>query len=183
MTSFGESRVQEALPKVDALPDAEWHLVGRLQANKARPAARVFTAIHSIDSTSLLERLDRVAAEEGRRVDAFLQVNITGESSKAGFAAETIEEPRQLNDLTRSILARRSVSVVGLMTIGPLVAHPEDARPAFARLRELRDRLESELGRPVPELSMGMSGDLEAAVAEGATVVRVGSAIFGLRPR
>ncbi|MFN2483733.1 MAG: YggS family pyridoxal phosphate-dependent enzyme [Candidatus Limnocylindria bacterium] len=182
MRLLGESRVQEALAKIAALPVVEWHLVGRLQSNKVRAAARAFATVHSVDSIALLRRLDRVATEEATRTVAYLQFNVTDEPSKGGFDPRAIAEPSQRGDLARAIEALAAVRVAGLMTIGPLVARPDEARPAFARLRELRDALEDELGAPLPELSMGMSGDLEAGVAEGATVVRVGTAIFGLHP-
>ncbi len=183
MATFGESRVQEARAKVDALPSAEWHLVGRLQANKARAAVRAFRVIHSVDCVALLARLDRVAGEEQHRPDVLLQVNVTGEPSKAGFDAEALASGAAHQDLVAAIRAARHVGVVGLMTIAPLVARPGEARPVFARLRTLRDTLQQRLGAPLRELSMGMSGDLEAGVAEGATMVRVGTAIFGLRRR
>ena len=178
---FGESRVQEALPKIAKLPGAEWHLVGRLQANKARGAASAFTAIHSVDSRALLERLDRVAAEERATPLAYLEVNVAGDAAKAGFAAAALESRGALRELVRVIAAVRTLRVVGLMTIGPMVATPDEARPFFARLRAMRDALCEEGGIALPELSMGMSSDAEAAVAEGATIVRIGTAIFGPR--
>lgn len=182
LTRFGENRVQEAIPKMAAAADAEWHLVGRLQANKARPAVRAFAAIHSVDSLELLLRLDRIAAEEGRGPLVLLQVNVTGEPSKAGFALDRVEEAaRQPGALSDAIAQLRAVRLAGLMTIGPIAA-PDASRRAFATLRRLRDGLEQRIGRPLPELSMGMTADAEAAVAEGATLVRIGTAIFGPRP-
>jgi pyridoxal phosphate enzyme (YggS family) len=172
---FGENRVQEALPKVAALPDAEWHLVGHLQSNKARRAIGAFSMIHSVDSIGLLRRIEAVAHDLGRRPELLLQVNLTGEASKSGFEAGALGDA----ELTRAFAELRAARVSGLMTIGP---HHEDPRPTFARLRQLRDALQDGLGAPLPELSMGMSADAEAAVAEGATLVRIGTALLGPRP-
>ncbi len=179
---FGENRVQEAIPKVAAAPDAEWHLVGRLQANKARAAARAFAMIHSIDSLDLLLRLERVAAEESLAPALLLEVNVSGEATKAGFAAAWFED--QLHrpaELIPALGGLAAVRVVGLMTVAPAGAASAEARALFARLRRLRDALEEAADRPYPELSMGMTADADAAVAEGATLVRVGTAIFGPR--
>ena len=179
---FGENRVQEAIPKMAAAPDAEWHLVGRLQANKARPAVRAFAAIHSVDSLELLERLDRIAAEEARGPLLLLQVNVTGEESKGGFALDWFAAAvRQPGALAGAIAQLRAARLVGLMTMGPIGA-PEASRRAFATLRDLRDELQQLAGQPLPELSMGMTADAEAAAAEGATLVRIGTALFGPRP-
>lgn len=182
LTRFGENRVQEAIPKLAAVPEAEWHLVGRLQANKARAAARAFAMIHSIDSLELVQRLDRIAAEEALRPALLLQVNVSGEASKGGFPLAWFEDqargPGELHAALRELAAAQ---IVGLMTIAPSGVPDEDARSVFARLRELRDALQEVAGRPFPELSMGMSADAAAAVAEGATLVRVGTAIFGPR--
>jgi pyridoxal phosphate enzyme (YggS family) len=168
---LGESRVQEAEPKIAEHPDVEWHLVGRLQSNKARRAARAFAVIHSVDSSDLLRRLDELAAEEERSLRVLLQVNVSGEAAKAGFAPDELErvDPPQ------------TASLAGLMTIAPMGGSPDDARAVFRRLHELRDRLQDRIGTPLPELSMGMSADAEAAAAEGATLVRIGTAIFGPR--
>ena len=182
LSRFGENRVQEALPKMAAAPDAEWHLVGRLQANKARHAVRGFAAIHSVDSIDLLGRLDRIAVEESRAPMAFLQVNITGEATKAGFALDWFEAAvRQSGPLSAAVGALAAVRLAGLMTIGPAGATFDESRGAFATLRRLRDQLQQLAGRPLPELSMGMTADADAAVAEGATLVRIGTAIFGPR--
>jgi pyridoxal phosphate enzyme (YggS family) len=181
---FGENRVQEAIPKVEAVPDAEWHLVGRLQSNKARQAARAFAAIHSVDSLDLLRRLDRIAAEESLAPMLLLQVNVTDEPTKGGFALTWFEDELRRNGELRTALAGMAAArVAGLMTIGPTGAGSSVARAAFATLRRLRDALEQQVGDRLPELSMGMTADAEAAVAEGATLVRVGTAIFGPRPR
>jgi pyridoxal phosphate enzyme (YggS family) len=174
LTMIGESRVQEAEPKVAAVPEAEWHFVGRLQANKARRAVRAFAAIHSVDSLDLLGRLRELAAEEGREPRLLLQVNVTGEGAKAGLSrAELLA--------AEAVTAVRDGGVIGLMTIAPMGAGAEAARRAFRDLRRLRDRLEQAAGIGLPELSMGMSADADAAAAEGATLVRIGTALFGPR--
>lgn len=177
LTLLGESRVQEAEPKVAALPDAEWHLVGRLQSNKVRRAVRAFAVIHSVDSIDLLRRVDAVAAEEGAAPRLLLQVNVGGGPTTAGFPGEA-SVGRDLGDALRELHAAR---VVGLMTIAPMSADPAAAGQTFAELRTLRDRLEAAVGVALPELSMGMSADAEAAAAEGATLVRIGTALFGPR--
>lgn len=183
LSRFGENRVQEALAKVGAAPDAEWHLVGHLQSNKARLAARAFAAIHSVDSLELLGRIDRIASEESLAPALLLQVNVTGEESKAGFPLSWVEDQlRRHGELEAAVTSMAAAQVTGLMTIGPTCADSSEARAAFATLRRLRDRLEQQIGRSLPELSMGMTADAEAAVAEGATLVRVGTAIFGPRP-
>jgi hypothetical protein len=167
---------------VAAAPDAEWHLVGRLQANKARAAARAFALIHSIDTLDLLLRIDRIAAEESLAPSLLLEVNVSGEATKAGFAVAWFEDQlRRPAELIPALGGLAAVTVVGLMTVAPAGAAPADARSLFARLRGLRDALQVAAGRPYPELSMGMTADAEAAVAEGATLVRVGTAIFGPR--
>jgi pyridoxal phosphate enzyme (YggS family) len=171
ITRLGESRVQEAEPKVAAVPDAEWHFVGRLQSNKVRRAVRAFEAIHSIDSLELLARVDRIAAEEERVPRVLLEVNVSGEASKAGLAPEAL----------RALRVPDAVPLVGLMTIAPMGVDQAAARAVFRRLRELRDELQHRLGIALPELSMGMSADAEAAAAEGATLVRIGTALFGPR--
>ena len=183
LARFGENRVQEAIPKVAAVPDAEWHLVGRLQANKARGAVRVFGVIHSIDSLDLLRRVDRIAAEERLAPTLLLQVNVSGEATKGGFPATWFAE--QLSrpaELAVAIGALEAVRLAGLMTIAPAGASTDEARSVFRRLAGLRDALQDQAGQPLPELSMGMTSDAESAVAEGATLVRVGTALFGPRP-
>ena len=172
---LGESRVQEAEPKVAELSDAEWHFIGRLQSNKARRAVRAFEVIHSVDSVEMLRRIDEIAAEEGRAPDLLLQVNVSGEPAKGGTAAQVLE--------AGSIGPLAAARLVGLMTIAPMGATDAEARSVFAALRELRDRLEQRAGIGLPELSMGMSADAEAAAAEGATLVRIGTALFGPRSR
>ena len=183
LSRFGENRVQEALSKMSAAPAAEWHLVGHLQANKARPALRAFAAIHSVDSLELLARLDRIAAEEARSPAVLLQINVTGEGTKAGFALDWFDEAsRRPGSLSAAVTGLAAVRLEGLMAIGPAGASPEESRRAFATLARLRDALQELTGRRLPELSMGMTADADAAVAEGATLVRVGTAIFGPRP-
>jgi PLP dependent protein len=182
LRTFGENRVQEALPKVEAFPDAEWHLVGRLQANKVRPAVGAFGTIHSVDSLDLVRRIERIAHDDGRRPRLLLQVNVSADAAKAGFEAGWFAaESARPGELAAALAELRHAAVVGLMTIGPEGAAESDARAVFARLRELRDALQQASGLPLPELSMGMTADAAAAVAEGATLVRIGTAIFGPR--
>jgi pyridoxal phosphate enzyme (YggS family) len=171
ITRLGESRVQEGEPKVAAAPEADWHFIGRLQSNKARRAVRAFATIHSVDSLELLERLDRIAGEEARVPRLLLEVKVSGEASKAGMLPEALA----------SVAPLRHARLVGLMTIAPEGAVPGEARAVFGRLRQLRDELAERLGLELPELSMGMSADAEAAAAEGATLVRIGTALFGPR--
>jgi pyridoxal phosphate enzyme (YggS family) len=178
---FGENKVQEALLKQEQTADLpiQWHLIGHLQSNKAKRAADRFAAIHSIDSVELLERLDAAAAEQGARPEIFLQVDLAGEETKFGAPQASLES------LARAAAAGRAVRLAGLMVLPPWSEDPEAARPYFRRLREIRDALArsgvdaSLLSR----LSMGMSHDFEVAIEEGATDVRVGTAIFGKRER
>ena len=176
---FGENRVQEALQKIERAPDIEvrWHLLGHVQTNKARKAAAAFATIHSVNSIELLQKLDQAAVEAGAAPELLIQVDVAGEAAK--FGAPPTDVPRLLEAAARLQTAR----VVGLMTLPPLPQTPEDARPWFRQLRDLREGwLESGVPRSMlRELSMGMSGDLEVAIQEGATMVRVGTAIFGRR--
>lgn len=173
---FGESRVQEALVKIPALPGRlRWHFIGHLQANKVRKALPLFELIHGVDTIEIARDIDRIAADLGLFPRILLEVNVSGEGSKHGFAPEPLE--RGLEEL----LALPRVQVEGLMTMAPLAPEAVASRPCFAALRALRDRLARQAGIPIPTLSMGMSGDYEVAVEEGATLVRVGSAIFGGR--
>ena len=173
---FGESRVQEALVKIPALPSRlRWHFIGHLQANKVRKALPCFELIHGIDTVDIARDVDRVAGEMGLFPRVLLEVNVSGEGSKHGFTPEGLE--RELEGL----LALPRIQVEGFMTMAPLVKEAEAARPYFTKLRELRDRLAGQVGIPLATLSMGMSGDYEVAVEEGATLVRVGSALFGGR--
>jgi pyridoxal phosphate enzyme (YggS family) len=176
---LGENRVQEALDKIARTPDlpVRWHLIGHLQSNKVRKAVGPFVCIHSVDSVELLRRIDAVAVEVGARPDTLVQVDLAGEATKHG-ADEA--EVRRILEAARACRAAR---VIGLMLLPPLFENPEDVRPYFVRLRELRDRLAEEgVDRAcLRELSMGMSHDFEVAVEEQSTMVRVGSAIFGVR--
>jgi pyridoxal phosphate enzyme (YggS family) len=176
---FGENRVQEALQKINASADLEirWHLLGHLQTNKARKAASAFATIQSVDSVELLDKLDRSASEAGASPEILVQVDLAREATK--FGAPPDEVKRILDAAVRCAAAR----VTGLMTLPPVPDSPEDARPWFRQLRELRDGWLAE-GVPshmLRELSMGMSQDFEVGVEEGATIVRVGTAIFGSR--
>jgi pyridoxal phosphate enzyme (YggS family) len=174
---FGESRVQEALPKLDALPSQlEWHFIGHLQTNKIRKVVGRFALFHGVDNTNLAQQMNRIAGELGATANVLLEVNVSCEESKFGF------DPTALPSALESLLALPFLRISGLMTMAPYSENPEEARPFFARLRELRDQLSTETGHPLAELSMGMSGDFEQGIAEGATIVRVGSAIFGERP-
>jgi PLP dependent protein len=173
---FGENYVQEAVTKRAELRDLaeiRWHLIGHLQSNKARLAASTFELIHSVDSARLATALARARALDAPRVRALLEVNLGGESSKSGVRPD---EVAHLLDASRF-----KIEIVGLMTIPPPSATPELARPYFAQLREMRDRLAIETGITLSELSMGMSDDFEIAIEEGATIVRVGRAVFGER--
>jgi PLP dependent protein len=176
---FGENRVQEALQKIAAAPDllVRWHLIGHLQSNKAKKAAGPFACIHSIDSVGLLRDVDRAAAEAGATPDALIQVDLAGEETKFGAPED------QVRAIVGAAAGCRAVRLAGLMILPPYFDDPEEVRPYFARLRQLRDRLRAD-GVPADslrELSMGMSHDFEVAVEEGATIVRVGTAIFGPR--
>ena len=173
---FGESRVQEARVKIPLLPSAvRWHFIGHLQKNKIRHALPLFELFHSVDSLALAQDIDRIADEEGVRPRVLLEVNVGGEGSKIGFA------PEKLRAEVEALLQLRRLEIEGLMTIPPLAAAAEDSRRYFVMLRELRDQLEGEFGVRLPQLSMGMSGDYAVAIEEGATFVRVGTAIFGER--
>jgi pyridoxal phosphate enzyme (YggS family) len=179
---LGENRIQEALPKIDVLPEAEWHMVGHLQSNKARPATRAFAWIHSIDSMALLRRVDGIAHDEQRRPRVLLQVNVAGEEGKSGFEPADFTAAIASGELAEAIGASRHAQVIGLMSMGRAGAPEREARAAFRSLRELRDRLQEAIGLELPELSMGMTADADAAVAEGATLVRIGTGLFGPRP-
>lgn len=173
---FGESRLQEAAPKISDLPSGiEWHFIGRVQSNKVRKILPLFHYIHAVDSLKLAVYIDSVAAEIGFRPKIFLQINQSGEETKGGFGVA------ELRDAIHEIAGLKHLEVVGLMTIPPAVEDPEDARHWFAEINSLRDELASLHGIKLPYLSMGMSGDFEVAIEEGATHVRVGSAIFGRR--
>ncbi len=173
---FGESRVQEARAKIPLLPTAvRWHFIGHLQKNKIRHALPLFEFFHSIDTLALAQDMDRIAEEEGVRPRVLLEVNVAGEGSKLGFA------PEKLRAEMETLLGLGRLEIEGLMTIPPLAPEAEDSRRYFARLRELRAELEREFAVKLPQLSMGMSNDFAVAIEEGATMVRVGTAIFGAR--
>lgn len=182
--SFGENKVQEAEAKSPAMDGLltgvdhsplQWHLIGNLQRNKARKALSVFQNIHSIDSLKLARYTSNIAMELNLKPNVYLQVDLAAEERKSGF------EPDVLKSELESLVELGGLNIKGLMCIPPAVDTPEDARPWFAKLRELRDELESDVGVKLPGLSMGMSGDFEVAIEEGSTIVRVGSAIFGSR--
>ncbi|MGZ5565193.1 MAG: YggS family pyridoxal phosphate-dependent enzyme [Chthoniobacterales bacterium] len=173
---FGESRVQEARAKITLLPSAvRWQFIGHLQKNKIRHALPLFELFHSIDSLDLAQAMERIADEEGVRPRVLLEVNVAGEGSKIGFA------PDKLREHMETLLGLVRLNIEGLMCIPPLAPEAEDSRPYFVMLRELRDELEREFKMKLAELSMGMSHDYEVAIEEGATLVRVGTAIFGER--
>jgi len=174
--TFGESRVQEARVKIPLLPSTvRWHFVGRLQKNKIRHALPLFELFHSVDSVALARELNRIAEEEGFHPRVLLEVNVAGEGSKIGFAPDSLRaEMEQLLDLPR-------LTIEGLMTIPPLAPEAEASRQYFSALRNLRDQLAAQFQVSLPRLSMGMSGDFPVAIEEGATLVRVGTAIFGKR--
>jgi PLP dependent protein len=190
LTALGENRVQEAEEKAPLVPGATWHLVGPLQSNKARRALSIFAVVESVDSVELAQRLDRLVGERAataggtahagtstRRLPVYLQVNVDRDPAKAGFLAEELESALP------GMAALPNLELRGLMTVGLLAATPEEARPTFARLRELSGRLQAGFPALGAGLSMGMSGDFAVAVEEGATLIRVGRALFGERPR
>lgn len=175
----GENKVQEAAwKKTASVSGPEWHLIGHLQGNKVRHALEIFDFIHSVDSAKLADRINLIADEIGARPRILLEVNVSGEKSKSGMKPEDVEPT-----LRHIMETCPRITVEGLMTMAPFSDNPEDARPHFRRLRELRDLLEDRLGIGLPRLSMGMSGDYEVAVEEGATWVRLGTVLFGERPK
>jgi hypothetical protein len=177
-TLFGESRVQEARGKIPELPsNIRWHFVGHLQKNKVRYALPLFELIHSVDSLALAEEINRIAQEEGLHPRVLLEVNVGGEGSKFGFA------PEKLRTELESLLTLPRLSILGLMCIPPIAEEAEASRKYFVQLREFRDSLQTEFRVDLAKLSMGMTQDYWIAVEEGATLVRVGTAIFGERSR
>ena len=179
-TDIGENRVQEAEQKINEVGRyaARWHLVGHLQANKARRAVQLFDVIHSLDSLELARRLDRMCGEEGReKLPLLVQVDLGHEDTKSGI------DESELRELIEGLKVLERVQLIGLMTLPPFFDDPEQARPFFRRLRELRDELRAQgvFGDQKGELSMGMTHDFQVAIEEGATMVRVGTAIFGQR--
>jgi len=171
---FGESRMQEALAKIDQCGSAEWHFVGHLQSNKVRPALETFSMIHSVDTFKLLDTLAVAMDETGHRPKILLEVNGAGEATKFGFKPSDVPTALQRAQ-------ELGLSVSGFMTLPPFTPDPEGARKYFRALRELRDRCQEDTGFALPELSMGMSHDFEVAIEEGATLIRIGTALFGDR--
>jgi pyridoxal phosphate enzyme (YggS family) len=175
---FGENKVQEARAKIPLCPgNLRWHFIGHLQSNKCRDAVELFEMIQSVDSLSLAREISKRAEAAARKVPVMLEVNVAGEASKFGYAPEKLlAEIKELNALPR-------LEIQGLMTVPPWSAEPEKARPHFRRLRGLKADSQQILGASLPHLSMGMSGDFEIAIEEGATLVRIGTALFGPRAR
>jgi pyridoxal phosphate enzyme (YggS family) len=174
---FGESRVYEALPKIEVCSGhLEWHFIGHLQRNKVQQVVPAFALIHAVDSLRLLERVEAVADAVGTCAAICLEVNVSGEASKFGLA------PADVPAVLEAANAMTHVEVRGLMTIAPFSPDPETVRPVFRRLREWRERWASQSGFALETLSMGMTNDFEVAIEEGATLVRVGTGIFGRRP-
>jgi pyridoxal phosphate enzyme (YggS family) len=184
LRTFGENRVEEALPKLDALrdlTDVEWHMVGHVQSRKAPAVAQHFDLVHSVDRIKLARRLSRFALEAGRQLPVLLECNVSGEESKAGWKLSRREEWPSVVPEFEDVLGLQNLDVRGLMTMAPFSAEVRVVRNAFRMLRELRDYLRDHLPGSWRELSMGMSSDFEIAIEEGATMVRVGQAIFGPR--
>lgn len=179
LTLFGENRVAEGAAKIEALsaewPRLEWRLIGPLQTNKTKLALQYFSVVESLDRQRLAGRLEALLAPEDRRLPVLLEFNLGGEETKSGALARDAEA------FAADVLALPHLDVRGVMAVPPFTPDPEGARPFFRQLRQIRDRLSERFGRPLPELSMGMSHDFEVAVEEGATEVRVGTALFGPR--
>ena len=171
---FGENKVQEAKVKIPQCSSRlQWHMIGHLQSNKARDAVQLFSCIQSIDSLSLAEEVNKWAEKLSKRVPVMLEVNTAGEATKFGFTPENLP--------VEAINALPRLELQGLMTVAPYSPTPERVRPYFKKLRELREQCSDQLGAPLPHLSMGMSGDFEIAIEEGATIIRIGTALFGPR--
>jgi hypothetical protein len=175
---FGENRVQEAKAKIPLCPGhLRWHMIGHLQSNKCRDAVQLFEMIESVDSLALAQEISKWAGKSAKTVPILLEANIAGEASKFGYKPERLlAELGQINALRR-------LEIHGLMTIAPWTPEPENVRPVFRQLRELKGQCENILGAPLPHLSMGMSGDFEVAIEEGATIVRIGTLLFGPRTK
>ena len=175
---FGENRVQEAKGKIPQCPGSlSWHMIGHLQSNKCRDAVALFDMIQGVDSLGLAGELNKAAEKQSKTLKILIEVNVAGEASKFGYKHEAV-----LADL-ESIMRLSRLELHGLMTIAPYSSLPERARPFFRALRELRDRCQERIGVPLPVLSMGMSGDFEVAIEEGSSLVRIGTALFGDRPK
>lgn len=184
VVDIGENRVEEAVPKIEALAGSGivWHMIGHVQSRKARPVAECFDVVHSLDGLKLARRLNGFAGERGRTLPVLLECNVSGEASKEGWPAGDPARWDALRPEIEAVLACPHLRVRGLMTMAPIVADPEQARPFFVRLRRLRDFLAGQFpSTGWSELSMGMTDDFEVAVEEGATMVRVGRALFGDR--
>ncbi|HEY3861343.1 MAG TPA: YggS family pyridoxal phosphate-dependent enzyme [Verrucomicrobiae bacterium] len=173
---FGENRVQEARTKIGLCPSRlRWHLIGHLQSNKCRDAVHFFEMIQSVDSLELAREINKWAEKSAKTMPVLIEVNVAGEASKFGYAPEKVlAEFKELNALPK-------LELHGLMTVAPFAREAEKVRPIFRQLRELKGQCEEILGAPLPQLSMGMSGDFEVAVEEGATMIRLGSAVLGAR--
>jgi PLP dependent protein len=178
VTLFGENRVQEGKAKVSMCPGhLRWHMIGHLQSNKARDAVHFFQMIESVDSLALAQEINKCADKSAKTMPILLEVNMAGESSKFGYPPEQLlVELEQINALPK-------IEIHGLMTVAPWAEDPEKVRPVFRQMRELKEQCEKVLGAPLPHLSMGMSGDFEVAIEEGATIIRIGTALFGQRPK
>jgi pyridoxal phosphate enzyme (YggS family) len=177
-TVFGENKVQEAKAKIPLCPGPlRWHMIGHLQSNKCRDAVHLFEMIQSVDTLGLAEEINKWADKQAKTMPLLLEVNLAGESTKFGF------KPDQLRAQLSAINALPRIEIHGLMTIAPWTPEPEKVRPIFRQLRELKLQCEDTLGAPLPHLSMGMSGDFAVAIEEGATIVRIGTALFGPRPK
>jgi pyridoxal phosphate enzyme (YggS family) len=178
LTTVGENRVQEARVKIGLCSSRiRWHMIGHLQSNKCRDAVRLFSMIESVDSLDLAREINKCGEKSAKTMPILLEVNVAGESSKFGYGPEKLlAELEQVNALPK-------IEIHGLMTVAPWTPTPEKVRPVFRRLRELKEACEKILGAPLPHLSMGMSGDFEVAIEEGATIIRLGSALFGERPK
>jgi PLP dependent protein len=175
---FGENRVQEAKAKIPQCPSRlRWHMIGHLQSNKCRDAVDLFETIESVDSLTLAQEINKWADKEAKRMAVLLEVNLAGDSRKFGF------RPDQLLGELKQINALPKIELHGLMTMAPWTQEPEKVRPIFRQLHELKGQCQETLGAPLPHLSMGMSNDFEIAIEEGATIVRIGSALFGPRPK
>lgn len=175
---FGESKVQEAKLKISLCPGRlRWQMIGHLQSNKCRDAVHCFEMIQSVDSLALAQEINKQADKQAKTMPILLEVNLAGESTKFGFKADEV-----LANLD-AINALPKIEIHGLMMIAPWTPEPEKVRPVFRQLRELKARCEEKLGAPLPHLSMGMSGDFEVAIEEGATIIRIGTSLFGSRPK
>jgi hypothetical protein len=173
---FGENKIQEAKAKIPLCSGKlRWHFIGHLQTNKCRDAVELFEMIHSVDSLNVAQEISKRADQVGKTMPILLEVNLAGEASKFGYQPERLEaELNQINALPR-------LEIHGFMTVPPWTSNAENVRPVFRQMRELKARTEQALGAPLPHLSMGMTGDFEVAIEEGATVVRIGTALFGPR--